>query len=1089
MRSFSRAFLIVWMSIAVSLLCFGAALAQEGAVIKGVVTDDAGNPLPGANIYIEELQLGASADVDGYYMFEIPAELVNGQEVTLVANFLGYKISKQKITLTAGEFTYNFELVPDVLELQEIVVTGMGVGIPKEKLGVVIPKVQPREVVESGEQNIVAALHGKVANVEIIAASGEPGAEAYIRIRGANTIQGNNQPLIVVDGTPINNQSIAGAVGRHGGVTQTNRASDIDPDDIESIEILKGAAASAIYGTRAASGVILITTKSGKPGKPKFTYKVSYSWDEVYNTVPLQKKYGQGVFGRPSTRSPLSWGPRLDTLTTDYLRNAGFVDEKGNLTYGTKVYDHEWEMFEVGHNFDNQFIVSGGNAWTTYYLSIGRTSIDGAIKGNSDYLRNSVHLKATQRLSEKLSVTGNFNYSDVTVNRIQKGSNVSGLLLGTFRTPPNFNNLPYIDPETGLHRSYRYQRPTKLYRSRGYDNPFFIVYENVNVSDVGRAFGNIKLEYDPLDWLNISYTLGTDYSTDDRRTVYPPSSSSYPEGRVIREKFTYKETDGYLAITATRRFEPASANVNVLLGHQINQREFNTFQTIGDKMFVYGFNQLDNTASYDPNEYEYKIRQESFFGQVMLDLWEQLYLSASLRNDGSSTFGRAKKRHWFPKFSGAWEFSSFEMLKPVKKVLSYGKVRVAYGETGREPGAYQTITLYSTGSFGQGWGVSHSTTAFGFGGFFLSATKGNDAIRPERNKEWEYGLDLGFLNNRIGLEITRYESRTEDVILALPVPPSTGFMSRLENAAVIENKGWEIALDAQPIKLKNFKWDVRLLYGENNSLVTDLAGAEYVLLGGFTSAAAYAVVGQPYGVIQGRDFVRFGRGEVVNGVNIDKEYTGWKPGDLYIAEDGYPVRSSKLWVIGDPNPDWTGSIRNTFTLFNNLRISVLFDIKQGGDMWNGTRGALYFFGAHKDTEKPFPEDLVVKMDDSKREGTGVFKGVGPGAGKEVPGGIWWYLLNEGSGFTGPASQFVEDASYMKLREISISYKFRHELISKWIGIKDINIRFTGRNLYTWTNYRGIDPETNLAGNTNWQGLDYFNMPQTRSFILSLQFNY
>ncbi len=1064
---------------------------QEGELvqIRGVVTDKAGNPLVGANVFIPDLGFGASTDADGVYFFTIPAAIAKEQAVVVRASYIGYQTQEKKIVLKVGTQTINFELPVDVLKLDEVVVTGMGVGVQKEKLGIVIDKVKPREIIESDETNIVAALHGKAANVEVYSASGEPGAETYIRIRGPNTIQGSNQPLIVVDGSPINNQSIAGAVGRHGGVTQTNRAADINPEDIESIEILKGAAASAIYGSRAAAGVILITTKSGKPGRPRFTYRMSYSWDDVNKTVPLQMKYGQGFLGRPSTTISTSWGPLLDTLTTQKVIDMGFVDEKGNPTYGLGRYDHSNEMFETGHIFENQFVVSGGNAWTTYYLSFGRTSIDGAIKGNSDFQRNTVRLKATQRLSEKLSLTGNFAFADVFANRIQKGSNVSGLLLGAFRTPPNFNNLPYLDPETGLHRSYRYQHPTELYRTRGYDNPFFVVNEHVNKSKVGRAFGNIRLEWDPLNWLNVSYTLGHDYSNDERRTVYPPSSSSYPMGRVIREKFTYQETDGYLAVTATRRFKPAKTNLNVLLGHQINQRKYNAFQTIGDNMAVYGFNQLDNTSSYDPNEYEYVIRDESYFGQVMVDLWEQLYLSASLRNDGSSTFGKAKKRHWFPKYSGAWEFTKLDFMKGIRHWMNFGKVRFAYGESGRQPGVYSTITAYASGNFGQGWGVAHSTTAFGYGGFFTSGQKGNEDIKPERAKETEFGLDVSFLNGKIGFGLTRYLSKSVDVILSLPVPPSTGFTSKLENAASIENKGWEITLDVQAISMRNFQWNMRFLYGENRNKVLDLAGAEFVGIGGFSSAAAYAVEGYPYGVIRGKDFVRFGRGEVVNGVNIDKEYSGWKPGDLYIAEDGYPILSPKMWVIADPNPAWTGSFRTDFKLYNKLRISALIDIKRGGDVWNGTKGALYFFGAHKDTEKPFPEDMVVRMDASKREGLGVFKGVGPGAGKEVPGGFWWYIGNIGSGFTGPASQFIEDGSFVKLREISISYNITHPFVTEWLGLQSIDVRLSGRNLITWTDYTGVDPETNLSGNTNWRGLDYFNNPQTRSFVFSLQVNY
>lgn len=304
------------------------ALAQQDAVITGQVTDETGAPLVGANVYIQDFALGAATNADGMYSFTVPAAKVQGQEVNLMAKFIGYKSQSQWITLQPGTVTTDFKLPVDVLELEELVVTGMGIGIEKEKLGVTIGKVKALEVVNSNEENIIASLHGKVANVEVISASGEPGAATYIRIRGANTIQGSTQPLIVVDGSPINNSTIFGGAspGGHGGVTPSNRASDINPEDIESIEVLKGAAASAIYGSRAGGGVLLITTKSGRQGKVRVSYKTSYSFDKVNKFVPVQTTYGQGINGTSMTGNiPWSYGAKLDP--------------------GTPVYDHAREIF------------------------------------------------------------------------------------------------------------------------------------------------------------------------------------------------------------------------------------------------------------------------------------------------------------------------------------------------------------------------------------------------------------------------------------------------------------------------------------------------------------------------------------------------------------------------------------------------------------------------------------------------------------------------------------------------------------------------------------------------------------------------
>ncbi len=1044
-------------------------MGQQGVTIKGKVLDEANNPLPGANVYIQNTVYGAAANPAGDFLFSVPAEVVKNQEVELVARFMGYTSKSVTITLSPGTITQNFSLAVDVLELESVVVTGMGVGIEKEKLGVTIARVAPQELIESDESDMVSALHGKVANVEVTSTSGEPGAATYIRIRGSNTITGSNQPLIVVDGSPINNSQIFGGVssGGHGGTTAANRASDINPDDIESVEILKGSAASAIYGSRAAAGVVLITTKSGKPGRPRLSYKMSYSFDEVNQLPELQRTFGQGYSGNPSTTSPLSWGPKLDP--------------------GTPTYDHAGELFETGHVLENNLTLSGGTEWTTYYLSLEQLKNDGIFKGNADYIRYSATLKATQRLTPNINLTGKLNFADVGMNRIQRGSNVSGLLLGALRTTPAFNNLPYLDPETALHRSYRYQTPTQLFRSRGYDNPFFVMNEGVNTSDVARTIANIKLEWDPLDWLNINYTFGHDYWSDERRTVLPPSSSSYPNGHITREKFNLAETDGHLTINATRRFAFANAVVNALVGHQINQRSYSNFTTDGDGMSVVGFNQLDNTSSYAPDEYEWTIRDESYFGQLMVDLYNQLFLSASIRNDGSSTFGESEKRHWYPKVSGAWEFTQLKQLSGIKKILSFGKLRAAYGETGRQPSVYTTIDAFTSPTYGTGWGIALDATSFGYGGFATSFTRGNKDIKPERAKETEFGVELAFWNNRIGLDVTRYMSKTEDAIFGIDVPASTGYGEQTANAGKLENEGWEIGLDLQPISMKDFKWDVRLLYGENNNMITDLSGVEYIGLGGFVSCNSRVYEGMPYGMLAGEDFIRFGRGSTIdiedeNGeiieedVDIDSRYSGWKQGDIFINGDGYPNLDPQERTIGDPNPDWTGSIRNTFTLFNKVRISALIDIKEGGDVWNGTKGALSYFGTTKETAE-------------NRGGTRVFDGVGPGAGKEVADGQAWYIDNIGSGFTGPASQFIEDGSYVKLREISIAYTLQHPFITKWTGLSDIDIRLSARNLKTWTDYTGIDPETNLYGTLNRQGADYFNMPQTRSYVITLRLSY
>jgi TonB-linked SusC/RagA family outer membrane protein len=811
---------------------------RENIVVTGIVTDESGAPLIEANVFIVGQPLGSVTDQGGKYRFILPETLLD-ETLQLRASYVGYKSSTKRVTVTRGSNTNDFSLAIDVMQMEAIVATAMGIGLTKDKIGVRIDRVSQKEIVNSDESNVVAALSGKVANVEVTGSSGEPGAGVYLRIRGVNSITRGTPPLFVVDGTPINNQSLLSANKSMdldvAGVTQQNRASDLNPEDIESIEVLKGAAASAMYGSRAANGVLLITTKSGKPGRTRLSYKISFSFDEVNHSVPLQRIFGQGD-GDTTSSVSVSWGPKLSDL-------------------GSESFDHSREMFETGHKFENNLAVSGGTDRTTYYLSFGRTNINGSIKGNSDYVRDAFRLKATQMITDKLSLTGNVAISDIESNRIQKGSNTSGLLLAAYRTPPDFNNLPYKDSQTGFHRSYQNPNPTSMNGTRGFDNPFFTLNEQTNVSKVDRFFGNAKLDYDPVDWLNLTYTLGYDFSGDERQTVLPQSSSMFPEGRVVRDEFKTRETDGNLVIRATRHYGRADMDVNLTLGHNLNQQDFRAITSTGDGIAVDGFNLLDGTASTTSEERKELVRTEGYFAQAMVGLWQQLYLTAGLRNDGTSVFSPGKKRHWYPKVSTAWDFSSFARNQ---SWLNFGKLRLAYGQTGRAPGAYSTLTGYAAQSFEPRQGELLSSSAYGNVGVVTDRIRGQEDIKPERAKEYEMGLDVGLINNRMGLELTYYNQKTTDVIYALPVPPSTGFGNEFRNAGTITNKGIEGSITARMLDRKNLKWTLEATYARNRNMVNELPGVEFISLGPFegSSLGGGVAQGKPVGVFRGNDHVR-----------------------------------------------------------------------------------------------------------------------------------------------------------------------------------------------------------------------------------------
>jgi len=1067
------------------LLLVPAALLAQGAVVSGRVVGPSGEPIPNASVFLQGLGTGATTDADGRFSFGVPSARVQGQTATLTARRIGYTSQNAPITLASGSITHDFSLGLNPFQLGEVVVTGAGTTTTAEKLGNVRNTVDSSLIRRSNETNVVNALAAKAPNVVVSAQSGEPGASSYIQIRGNRTIQSTGQPLFVVDGVPVDNTTYS-TTANTGGTVAPNRASDINPNDIESVEILKGSAAAAIYGAAAGQGVVMVTTKSGHSGQTKYSLQGNYSTDHVTHSVPLQTTYGQGsggAFGPCAARgcrlSSTSYGPKLAA--------------------GTPVFDHFGELFRNGFTADNTLTASGGNDRTLFYVSGTRTSQKGIITGpNNEYDRTSVRLKASHRLTDRFNVGGSVSYVDSRGKFIQKGSNISGLLLGALRTPPEFDNRNYLDTLTAggaaLHRSYRYPRPTATSESnpvtRGYDNPFFVLNRDVADGAVGRTFGNLNADYSPNDWFTVRETLGADYYADERLEALPLTSSSFPQGRVNRLNLVNLIIDHNLIATATKTFSP-NLGGSLTLGNNLNSKHYRQLADQGSVLIAPVPYQLNNTipANLQSTEFESLIHTQSYFGQATLDLASQLFLTAGVRNDGSSTFGASQKRHWFPKASAAWTFTN--LVGDVRGFVPTGKLRLAYGQTGQIPPVYSTIGGLATGAFTDGWITDGlSTSQNGFGGLVTSTLKGQPNLGPEISKELEGGFDLALWRNYADLGVTFYNSKTEGVILLTPLAPSTGFTQQASNAARIKNTGTEITLNLRPIQNPLFGWDVGLQFGRNNNKVLDLAGSTYIDVAGgsFSGASGAAWKGSRVGVLRGQDFARCGRALVINSVDIDASCGAGAPaGALYLDASGFPVVDPTQRIIADPQPKWTGSVRSSIQLWKNLTFSGLLDIRRGGQIWNGTKGALYFFGKAKETEF---RDVTATFGTNYMPAHPGASGVvaGPGVGQAVLIDQNWYQ-GDGGGFGEVSAQFIEDASFAKLRELSLSYNLKTAWLNRGFGFESVDLRIAGRNLHTWTKYDGIDPETNLAGaEVLVRGIDYFNNPQTRSVVFSIGLN-
>jgi len=1091
--------------------------AQQPAVITGRVTNAAGTPLSAAQVTVQQLGIGATTRGDGTYTILVPAARIPTGPVSVNARLIGYKLGTAQVSLEGGSATADFALADNPLQLGEVVVTGAGTTSEVEKLGTVRNAVDSTAIVNSQEQNLVNALAAKAPNVQVFSSSGDPGASSYIQIRGLTTIQaGDGQPLFVVDGAPVGNTtdySNLAQLGLNGGNTfPPNRLLDINPDDIENVEILKGASSGAIYGSRAGQGVVLITTKKGRPGQSRYSLRSSWSLEQHTQLPALQTQFGLGSNGITPTCVPGPNSPAPDPTNLNCRVGFGNAGSWGPaIAAGTPTFDHASDIFHDGYTTDNNLSVSGGNDRTEYFLSGGYNYNRGIVIGdNNHYRRISVRANGSQRVSDNLKIGANIAYSNGSGGFVQTRNSTAGLLLGSWRTTPTFNNLPFLDPTFGLQRSYRFPNPGpgSEQATRSYDNPFFTANANPTTSDVARTFGGINAEWAATSWLKFNENLGYDYSNDERFQSWAWSNSNgAPPAGVIGvggvNAGYIRNTQIDQSLSATLSYSASSIwKGTITVGQNLNSQTAQSRQTLGAGLVTPTPFNLANTSQLLLPAYDFyqKLHLESYFGQATADLFDQFYLTGAIRNDAASSFGASSRHNWYPKGSVAWVFK-----KSGTGALTYGKLRAAYGQSGTQPPPYLLGGNYVSQTIGDGgWGPATSTSINGVGGLLTNFNLPTQTLGPERVKEFEAGIDVGLLNDKADLSVTHYRSNSSDVILQIPVPVSTGYFQVAANAASLQNRGWEVTLNMRPVTTKNFAWDVGVQWARNRGVTTHLTNDttlkfyQFPLSGGGNGAGlavgGVAQVGQPIGAYRGTDFIRCGRGLTDNndGSSVDAACGSAAPGTLYIGADGYPqLDFNNTYVLADPNPDWTGSLRTGIRI-GKLSLGGLLDVRSGGVAYNGTKGALQHFGTAQitaDTRNAAPVVFGTGFYPANVDPTNPSHAVaGPGVGLAVAldQGYW---QNIGSVFNGNDAAFLEPGRFVKLREVSIGYTLDQPWVARSLGFSSIELRVAGRNLTSWNDYTGVDPETSLLGAASpVRGLNYFNNPQSRSWSFSLTLN-
>jgi len=1052
------------------LVPMGLASAQS-LTATGIIRD-AGQKTPLSGVAVVETGTtnGTISDAEGRFRLRVASP-----NSSLSFTYLGMEKLTLKVTATPMEVMMS----PDAEQLGEVVITALGISREKKALGYSVEQVGGAEIRASGESNMVSAMSAKAAGVQVTASSGAAGAASYIKIRGNASFSANdNQPLFVVDGVPIDNSQL-NTEDLRAGVALSNRAIDINPDDIEDISVLKGGAAASLYGTRGANGVILITTKKGKFNRP-FTVDYSSSMETMSpNKLPeLQDTYAQGLgvyrsFANGNS-TPFSWGPKVSDLG---FTSSGSITGVDSLmapgTKGTVPKFNQYDFFRTGYRFNNNLSVSGGNDRTTYYMSVGNLRESGIIPLN-DFSRTTVRASGMAQVSQKMKLSSSVNFSTSGGQRIQQGSNTSGLMLGLLRTSPTFDNSGGAS-EADDPASYLLPNGTQRRYHTTYDNPYWTINQNPFNDKVNRVQGYVQADYNATDWLTFMYRLGTDNYTDRRTQVFARQSRNAVNGRIIEDVYTWSELNSDLVARAKKQFGDLDANL--MLGWNVNQRNLDNVYAQGDGYALEGFNNLSNASNIIASQSVQRRRLAGVYGELSLGYQNQFFLTATARGDQASTFGDVSQVIFYPSLSGSWMFT--ETFGMSTGTLSSGKLRFSTAKVGLEPAFGSNRTYFNKASSLSGWidGVQ-----FPFGtttGFSLSDVLGNPNLRPEFTQTNEIGLELGLLDNRVTVDLTYYNQQSKDLIVAVPVAGSTGFTNMYQNIGQMENKGIELNTRIKLIDNNSVKWNAGVVFTRNRNKVIELApGVDVIdLPWGFFGANQRLVKGEAYGTLYGDDWERDANGNAL------------------VDENGYPIYSSTEVVVGNPNPDWLMGINSDIS-WGNWSMDMLWDIRQGGDIWNGTRGALYYFGTHADLGGDRSGEFV--WTDVKTGNTGVYAPgtiingedvSGQANNTPVPADYTSYAAGPLSGFTGASSPFIEDGSWVRLRQLSLNYRLPSNYFKSGSTLKGITLGVSGRNLLLFTDYKGIDPETNLSGATNSQGADYFNMPNTKGVIFSLKANF
>jgi TonB-linked SusC/RagA family outer membrane protein len=1038
------------LSVFALLLVSGTLMAQNTRV-TGKVTDNAGLPIPGVTVLIEGTTTGVATDYDGTYSIEVPS---NG-----VLLFSAIGMESQRVPVN-GRSVINLTMAESSVIVEEVVVTALGIEKEKKALGYAVQDLKSDEIMRNKQTNVINSLAGKVAGVNITQSSGSAGAGSTIIIRGGNSASESrdNQPLFVVDGIIYDNSTVNSGNSGTDGVTKINtsfgnRVMDINPDDIESMSILKGAAASALYGSRAADGVVIITTKRGSEGPVKidFNSKYSYSWTGIL--PELQGVYGRGFYNQTGVFS--------DFTTQSW----------GNPITGT-VYDNVGNFFQGGNVFDNSLSISGGSKSNSFYLSASNFNQTGVVPMTS-FEKTTFRFNGEQKYG-KLTVGANAAYSvsntlkTLTTAGLYDGGG-NGTMTALYGWARSDDMSKYLNEDGTKYR--RFEGLLEL--AEEVENPYWILNKNKLTDEVNRFTGGINATLDVTEWFNILYRVGYDTYNSGAYTYIAPGGSvleKYQDGRLSKSGVDYQFVTSNLMLNFNKSF--GDFDLNLLLGHtaENTNRVLRTiwgygFSTAGTISFA---NIVDDTKFF--TERNVTKRLVGAFGEFRASYKSIAYLTVTGRNDWSSTLPIENRSYFYPSVSGSLVFTE---LLPKNNILSFGKIRASWAQVGKDAGAYATNTYL--------W--APQVVSAQFVGVGNSWTGGSPNLVPEIQTSTEFGTELRFLQGRLGLDFTYYTSVTENQLASPRLAQSTGYIFLTLNSGSVQNKGMELSINATPVRSQDFTWDLTLNLSGNRGTLGDFlpgVGLFYVTdvqIGG-VKAASIPNGGYFLG-LTGDYWLR----------ETDEEGNEITGGRYQIDEATGLFKNTKVTtnVIGNREPDFIGGLNNNFR-YKNLNFSFLFDIRKGGDIYNGTE---YFLTVNGLSMRTLDRESVTVAGVSSSTGEPLSYTYAAGQTYNI-GGVSYsgeymiqqYWLN----YANNAYNFMTSTNWLRLRSMSLSYDFGG-LLGNNKYIKGLSASVAGYNLWLWTNYKGMDPEVSVSGSgtggSGSMGIDYCGVPATRNVTFGL----